>query len=229
MKKTLAILLSVLLCTVFLTSAVWAKEKGFSGQKAQADKTKVVAEKNTQEKPIKEQKQDKERARIAKEEKDRERVCQEEKLNRGQAKKVEREAKIGEISEKFGQQVKNFGQARKLEERIRVRGCCLKYDVPPVIKEGRTLIPVRAIVNGLGAKVDWNEETKTVTITRDEKVIILKLSSNEVLVNGKTVTIDCPAQLMCNRTFVPLRFISQTLGEKVNYDKDTGEIDVGDE
>lgn len=228
MKKTLAILLSVLLCTVFLTSTVWAKEN--------AKDTKVVKEKSSQEvvekdKLIKEQKQDKDsdRERIEKEEKDKERIGQEEKVNRGQAEKAEREAKLEEISQQVGQQVKNYGQAKKLEERIRVRGMNLKFDVPPVIKEGRTLIPVRAIMNGLGAKVDWNAEIKTVTIMRDGKEIILKLDTNEVLVNGETVTIDCPAQLISNRTFVPLRFVAQTLGEKVNYDEATGEIDIGDE
>ncbi|MGI6588097.1 MAG: copper amine oxidase N-terminal domain-containing protein [Peptococcia bacterium] len=215
MKKTLAVLLSVLFCTVCLTSGVWAKENPSATQDGQGDKVKVVAK----EKLLKEQKQ----------ERDRERSRQEVKENRGQTKKAEKEAQIEKIRQQTGQQVKNYGQAKKLEERIRVRGRYLKYDVPPVIKEGRTLIPVRAIMNGLGAKVDWDKEKKIVTIKQDKQEVIFKLDVNEVLVNGKTVTIDMPAQLICNRTFVPLRFLSETLGEKVNYDEDTGEIDVGEE
>jgi hypothetical protein len=243
MKKTLAVLLSVLFCTVCLTSGVWAKENPSATQDGQGDKVKVVAKESAlekkqakdAEKQVKKEAKNTEQAekekllQEQKQVKDEERIGPEEKENRGQAKKAEKEAKIEEISEQVGQQVKNYGQAKKLEERIRARGQYLKYDVPPVIKEGRTLIPVRAIMNGLGAKVDWDEEKKIATVTKDGQEIILKLDVNEVLVNGETVTIDMPAQLICNRTFVPLRFLSETLGEKVNYDKDTGEIDVGEE
>jgi hypothetical protein len=243
MKKTLAVLLSVLFCTVCLTSGVWAKENPSATQDGQGDKVKVVAKESAlekkqakdAEKQVKKEAKNTEQAekekllQEQKQVKDEERIGPEEKENRGQAKKAEKEAKIEEISEQVGQQVKNYGQAKKLEERIRARGQYLKYDVPPVIKEGRTLIPVRAIMNGLGAKVDWDEEKKIATVTKDGQEIILKLDVNEVLVNGETVTIDMPAQLICNRTFVPLRFLSETLGEKVNYDEDTGEIDVGEE
>lgn len=229
MKKTLAVLLSVLLCTVCLTSGVWAKSDIATTQKGKTDKVKVVAKENAAKKQAKdEEKAEKEKLKQEqKEEKERERIRQQE--NCGQAKKTAKEAKIEKIRQQTGQQVKNYGQAKKLEERIRVRGRYLKYDMPPVIKEGRTLIPVRAIMNGLGAKVDWDEKTKIVTITKDKQEVVFKLDVNEVLVNGKTVTIDMPAQLICNRTFVPLRFLSETLGEKVDYDKDTGEIDVGED
>lgn len=126
-------------------------------------------------------------------------------------------------------QAKNRGQAKKLEERIRVRGMNLKFDVPPVIKEGRTLIPVRAIMNGLGATVEWDAETKTVTITRDDKIVVLNLASATATINGEEIELDVPAQIMSNRTFVPLRFVAQSLGDCVNYDEETGDIDIGDE
>jgi len=132
-------------------------------------------------------------------------------------------------------QAKNRGQAKKLEERIKVRGMNLKFDVPPVIKDGRTLIPVRAIMNGLGAMVEWNAEEQTVTITRDDKIIVLNLLPDPetgkyiATVNDEVIELDVPAQLVSNRTFVPLRFIAQTLGEAVDYDEDTGEINIGDE
>ena len=237
MKKTLAVLLSVLLCTVCLTSGVWAKSDIATTQKGKTDKVKVVAQEKVSEKKQAKnaEKQDKEKAKAsAKAEKEKLKQEQKEEKERkqencGQTKKAEKEAKIEDISEKVGYQVKNYGQAKKLEERIRVRGRCLKYDVPPVIKEGRTLIPVRAIMNGLGAEVEWDEKAKIVTITKDKQEVMFKLNVNKVLVNGETVTIDMPAQLMCNRTFVPLRFLSETLGEKVDYDEETGEIDVGEE
>lgn len=126
-------------------------------------------------------------------------------------------------------QAKNYGQEKKLEERIRVRGMNMKFDVPPVIKEGRTLIPIRAIMNGLGAEVQWDQETNTVTITRDDVAIVINLTTGETTVGGESITLDVPAQVISNRTFVPLRFVAQTLGEKVDYDEESGEIDIGED
>lgn len=119
-------------------------------------------------------------------------------------------------------------QARPPEERLKIRGMNLKFDVPPVIKYGRTLVPVRAISQGLGAEVDWDPETMMVTITRGDTVIELVLGDREMLVNGEVVTMDVPAQLISNRTFVPIRFIAAALGERVSYDEETGDIDIGE-
>ncbi|MGD9567580.1 MAG: copper amine oxidase N-terminal domain-containing protein [Sedimentibacter sp.] len=95
-----------------------------------------------------------------------------------------------------------------------------KFDTPPVIKEGRTLIPVRAISEAMGADVSWNAEEKTVTITKDDKVIVFNLSENKVYVDEAETTIDVPAEVMNNRTMVPLRFIAEQLGLNVEYDEE---------
>ncbi|MDR7870220.1 MAG: stalk domain-containing protein [Tissierellaceae bacterium] len=95
-----------------------------------------------------------------------------------------------------------------------------KFDTPPVIKEGRTLIPVRAISEAMGADVAWNAEEKTVTITKDDKVIVFNLTENKVYVDEAEVTIDVPAEVMNNRTMVPLRFIAEQLGLVVEYDEE---------
>jgi len=113
---------------------------------------------------------------------------------------------------------------------FKVKGQHPVFDVPPVIKSGRTLIPVRAIMNGLGAeKVEWNGDEQKVTIIKGDKTIVIYLNSQEVLVNDEAVTIDVPAGMIANRVFVPLRFIAQTLGDKVEYDAETGDVTIGDE
>lgn len=117
-------------------------------------------------------------------------------------------------------------RGRAVKDRLKVNGNPLEYDVPPVIKDGRTLIPVRAIMNGLKAEVEWNAETKTITITRDDVTVVLTLGSMSLSVNGEVKTMDVPAQLISNRTFVPLRFIAEALGDKVEHDADTGDIEI---
>lgn len=102
-----------------------------------------------------------------------------------------------------------------------------KFDTPPVIKGSRTLIPVRAITEGLGAKVAYDQATKKVTITKDGTTIELTLGSNVAVVNGKQVTLDTSANTMNNRTYVPMRFIMETFNLKVTYEND-GTIQVAE-
>ncbi|OEF97490.1 stalk domain-containing protein [Desulfuribacillus alkaliarsenatis] len=132
-----------------------------------------------------------------------------------------------QAQERLEQAEKQALRARAVQERLFIKGKTLKYDVPPVIREGRTLVPVRAITEGLGAEVQWDQELKKITITKDGKEIILFLDSAEVIVNGEAYQLEVPAQLTNNRTLVPLRFVSEILGESVDYEDQTGDIDIG--
>lgn len=115
-------------------------------------------------------------------------------------------------------------------ERIRVRGREFgDSDLPPVIKEGRVLIPVRAVTRALGAYVTWDPDDNTVVIVRGDITIEFTIGDSFFLVNGVEQQFDVPAQILCNRTFVPLRFIAAALGERANYDSVTGFVSIGDE
>lgn len=97
-----------------------------------------------------------------------------------------------------------------------------KYDgVKPLIKEDRTLVPVRAITETLGAVVDWNEETSTITITKDATTIIMQLDNKIATVNGEEVELDVAPTTEKGRTLVPIRFISETLKLGVNWDEES--------
>jgi len=111
-------------------------------------------------------------------------------------------------------------------ENINVVGKNVKFDTPPVIKGGRTLVPVRAITEGLGAEVQWNAKTQEVTITKDGTVIVLTLGSNEVKVNGEIIQIDTEANMYSNRTYVPIRFISETFKANVNWDAENEVVEI---
>lgn len=105
----------------------------------------------------------------------------------------------------------------------------MKFDTPPVIKGGRTLVPVRAIVEGFGAQVDWNGETREVTIIKGDIEILLPIDNSEVYVNGEKVVLDTKSEIMSSRTYVPLRFIAETLGLAVNWDGETETIELEEE
>jgi hypothetical protein len=111
--------------------------------------------------------------------------------------------------------------------KLTIHGNPFVSETPPVIKEGRTLIPVKAVVNALGAVVKWDNELKMVTITKDGITIELILGEQEYTVNGEVFTMDTEAQVIGNRTYVPLRFIAIALGEPVEYDAETKEVRIG--
>ncbi|MEI2398153.1 stalk domain-containing protein, partial [Paenibacillus phytohabitans] len=83
-------------------------------------------------------------------------------------------------------------------------------DVPPVIQEQRTLVPIRAVAEALGAEVKWDHATKTATITLDGKVLTMTLGE---LIEG----MDVPAQAIDGRIMVPLRYVSEALGAYVMW------------
>lgn len=111
-------------------------------------------------------------------------------------------------------------------ENIMVKGKHLGFDTPPVIKAGRTLIPVKALVQAFGAQVEWDPVLQKVTITKDKMIMVLTLGETEVLVNDDSVQLDVPAQAMNGRTVVPLRFIAETMNFVVTYED--GDITVED-
>ncbi|MFZ5899034.1 MAG: copper amine oxidase N-terminal domain-containing protein [Bacillota bacterium] len=88
-------------------------------------------------------------------------------------------------------------------------------------------MPIRFVSEALGAKVDWDAATRRVAIKDGGKVIVLTLGVPSALVNGQTTAIDCaPATMPPGRTFVPLRFVSETLGAVVDYDPVTRQITI---
>ncbi|RAP28591.1 hypothetical protein C2W64_04647 [Brevibacillus laterosporus] len=89
----------------------------------------------------------------------------------------------------------------------------------PVEINGRTLVPLRAIFEALGARVDWDEATQTVTAMKDGTTIKLTIGSKVAYKNGKKLNLDVPAQLFNgDTTMVPIRFVSEALGAKVAWD-----------
>lgn len=84
--------------------------------------------------------------------------------------------------------------------------------------KGRSLLPMRTLFESLGATIDWNQKTKTVTAKKDQTTIVLTIGEKKAKVNGKIIQIDVPAQVIEGSTYVPVRFVTESLGAKVEWD-----------
>ena len=103
-------------------------------------------------------------------------------------------------------------------------------DAHPYIDENnRTMVPVRFVSEQLGAQVDWDGSTQTVTIRKDYDVIRLTLNRARIWVNGETMEMDTRMALdpQTNRSYVPLRFVSENLGTALQVDQGEGFLFIG--
>lgn len=101
---------------------------------------------------------------------------------------------------------------------INLNGCKLNLNQAPVLDNNCTLVPLRGVLEQMGAKVNWNPNTCTATVQKDGKTVELKPGCNIAKVNGCNVKLDAPCKLTNGCTMVPLRFVSQCLGAKVGWD-----------
>lgn len=122
-------------------------------------------------------------------------------------------------------------QRNRVGPQIFVNGQLLKDTLPPVVKEGTTLVPLRALAASLKAQVAYDAATKTVTLVKQGVAIKLDLTSGTVALKDqlgqeKTVPLPVPPQVIEGYTFVPLRFIAETLAASVYYDLTTQVITI---
>ena len=105
---------------------------------------------------------------------------------------------------------------------VRLDGNYLYFnDVPPQIIENRTMVPLRVIFEALGAEIDWNGDTQTVTATRGDTVVVMQVGNRVITVDETEVTLDVPPMIIDNRTLVPARAVAESFGVDVDWDVDT--------
>lgn len=105
-------------------------------------------------------------------------------------------------------------------------GKSISFDVQPVIDNGRTLVPLRAIFEALGAQVEWNGNTKTVSAISGDTTITLTIDQAVAYKNNDKVILEVPAKLVNERTMVPLRFVAESLGTTVSWDANNETINI---
>ncbi|SEG67141.1 copper amine oxidase N-terminal domain-containing protein [Paenibacillus sp. UNC499MF] len=124
------------------------------------------------------------------------------------------------VSPELTPDVFDFKSITKKPEGIQVtiNGQTQRFEQPPVIVEGNTLVPLRAIFEKLGANITWNEQEQSVTAVKGGSAIYLKIGSKSAAVNGESKILEVPAQLVNEHTMVPVRFISEALGADVKWE-----------
>lgn len=95
----------------------------------------------------------------------------------------------------------------------------VKFEVQPILDNGTTLVPFRAIFEKLGLEVGWDEATQTVTGTKDGLAIRLTIDDTEAFVNDQSYGLELAPRLVDGNTLVPLRFVSEASGKEVSWNQ----------
>ncbi len=122
----------------------------------------------------------------------------------------------------FAEESKGSGQIT-----VFLNGQKLEFtDAQPYIKNGRTLVPFRAIFQAFGMQVLWDSVQRTVHASNDKTDILLTINSPSAIVNSKTEDLDVAPEIKDSRTFVPLRFISSSIGADIEWDGTAKKITI---
>ena len=109
---------------------------------------------------------------------------------------------------------------------IKLDGQQLSFDIEPIIQDGRTLVPLEAIFEAMGADVAWDASTLTATGTKGNITVKLTIGSTEPTVNGISHTLDVPGKMADGNPLAPLRFVCEAFGGIVEWEDATQTIHI---
>ena len=102
--------------------------------------------------------------------------------------------------------------------RVEVDGNLVHFnDTQPRMIDGRVLVPLRGVLEHMGANVFWDPSRRLVTARQGQRDISLYIGQRSAMVDGRTVSLDVPAMIIGGSTMVPLRFMSESLGADVMW------------
>jgi len=100
------------------------------------------------------------------------------------------------------------------------------FSSSPKEVNGSIIVPMRETFTALGSKIQWNEKAQSVTATKGSQKIVIKVKSKTAIVNGKTKALTTPATMINDKVYVPIRFVSESLGCSVKYDSFTRSVSI---
>jgi hypothetical protein len=101
----------------------------------------------------------------------------------------------------------------------RIDGQALTMEQAPFVEYGRTYVPLRIVSEQFGAQVNWNQDTRSISLIKGDTKIYMTIDSHKAVINDRTIDLDAPPLLRNGRTFVPVRFVSEWLGGKVEWNE----------
>lgn len=107
-----------------------------------------------------------------------------------------------------------------------IEGDQLNFEVPPIIENGTTLVPIRAIFEKLGVKITWDADTQKIIGTKDDLYFQMYIGKTVASINGILTTLEVPPTIINGKTLVPLRFVSEASGNEISWDGTNRRIDV---
>lgn len=110
---------------------------------------------------------------------------------------------------------------------VTLNGEALTFDVQPQLIDNRTMVPLRKIFEAMGAVVDWDDGTQTVTATKGNEKVIATINNKNVYISGETKTLDVPPMVIDGRTLVPVRFVAEAFGANVDWNEATQTVVIG--
>ncbi|MCV9950634.1 stalk domain-containing protein [Paenibacillus sp. BT-177] len=102
----------------------------------------------------------------------------------------------------------------------------LELTAQPLLLNGTTLVPMRQLFEAQGAVLSWNGSSKTVTATKNDTTLTYRIGEVTSTLNGKTLSLNVPGQIVEGNTMIPLRFVSEALGSTVKWDDLTRTIRI---
>lgn len=108
-----------------------------------------------------------------------------------------------------------------------INGDYVSTDVPPVIENGRTLVPLRVVSENLGLAVDWNGDLKQITISKDDEQFIFLIGQNFFQKGDSKQDLDAAPKIVDGRTLVPIRVIAEAFGQEVTWDNLARTVAIG--
>jgi hypothetical protein len=99
-------------------------------------------------------------------------------------------------------------------------------EAAPFLMNGRTMVPIRFISEAMGARIEYESTTRTISINYEDTIIIMRYNNPEATINGKIVIMDAPYTIRLGRSFVPIRFIAEAFGASVEWNPRKSEIKI---
>lgn len=109
---------------------------------------------------------------------------------------------------------------------VKLNGQVMNFSSPPIIVQGTTLVPMRSLFEAQGAKVVWDSSTRTVTAIKDELELTYTIGEDFATTESSKVKLHVPGQIRDNYTLIPLRMLSETLGNTVHWSQSTQTVNI---